>query len=128
MPSAARSAASRSVSDGSEELISTTSAPGASTVAIPQPSSASRTTPPLGSMVTTRSATAKAAGESAVSASGCSAANRACLAASASRTTSENPAAWRLAAIGQPMLPSPTNPTVSSFMGSILIERRRVWP
>ena len=73
-PRGSSAAASRSVSAGSAELISTTSAPGRSAAPIPQPRIASATIAPLGSMVTTMSAAAKSAGAPAVTLPGCAAA------------------------------------------------------
>ena len=119
-PSGCRPAASSSVSDGSDELISTSSAPSRRAAPIPQPSIASRTIAPLGSIVTTRPAGANASGEAAATAPGCSAANWSCFAASMSRTTSRKPAACRFLAIGQPMLPRPTKPTVTCCSGTLI--------
>ena len=119
-PNGCRPAASSSVSDGSDELISTSSAPSRRAVPIPQPSIASRTIAPLGSIVTTRPADANASGEAAATAPGCSAANWSCFAASMSRTTSRKPAACRFLAIGQPMLPRPTKPTVTCCSGTLI--------
>src|SRR5580693_8409153 len=119
-PNGCRPAASSSVSDGSDELISTSSAPSRRAAPIPQPSIASRTIAPLGSIVTTRPAGVNASGEAAATAPGCSAANRSCFAASMSRTTSRKPAACRFLAIGQPMLPRPTKPTVTCCSGTLI--------
>src|ERR1700733_6373136 len=74
-------------------------------------------------MVATGPAAAKAPGPSAAPAPGWAAENASCLSSSASLTRSGNPAACRFAAMGQPMLPRPTNPVVSSLMASIVIER-----
>src|SRR5271165_3949589 len=112
MPAGARSSASAFVAIGSDELMSSTTAPGVSAAAIPpaQPRMASRTALSSGSMVTMTSASANDRGEVAGSPP-CSAMNRCCAPASLSRTTRGKPAAARLAAMRRPMLPRPTNPT-----------------
>ena len=111
-PAGARSCASAFVPTGSDELMSSTTAPGLSAAAIPpsQPRMASRTAPESGSIVTTTPASANDRGEVAGSPP-CPAMNRCCAPASLSLTTSAKPAAARLAAIRRPMLPRPTNPT-----------------
>ena len=109
---AASSAARDFVPTGLEELISSTTLPGAKALAIPPCHSitASRTASPSGSIVRTTITSAKSRGDPAAM-DPCSLANCWLRPLSRSWTTRLKPPLARLRAMRHPILPSPTTPT-----------------
>ena len=131
-PRPASASAVPSVSQGSDDEVSSSSAPGAKPCSRPwSPPTSARTTSPFGTMVTTMSlAAASAAGDAAATAFGSVAARAAATPGAASKSCSGWPARARCEAIGRPMTPRPMKPTrggdADAFIEGLRDRRRTV--